>query len=197
MGQGGVAGRVDSAAKHLNMFTKDSTDDVFAIKLKLQQTQDKVKDQERLEKKQESRIRELRSEQATLERKIQSLEQVNKDLQVRDIVNKSTDVVKEVRNLEREQQQKAHKLGSLLNKAQSKRDKGGQEADRAVRASLQRARRNINIMQKIGDGIYKLKKNGDLIMVELDPRTNDFRVSYVGAKGQVQLQELAAFVSTL
>lgn len=94
LGQGGVAGRVDNASKHLNMFTKDTSDDVAAMKLKLQQTMDRIMEQEKLEKKQESRIRELRGELANAERKIQNVSKVSDDLAVREKAAKQTDYAK-------------------------------------------------------------------------------------------------------
>ena len=55
----------------------------------------------------------------------------------------------------------------------------------AVRQAFQKARRNVNKLQKVADGIYKVKASGDLVMVEVDPRSLEPKASFTQDGGQV------------
>ena len=42
------------------------------------------------------------------------------------------------------------------------------DIEQAVRNALQKARRNINLLQKVAEGIYKVKNKPQVVMVEFN-----------------------------
>ena len=78
--QGGVKGRVNDAVANLTMFSKEAADDVREIKYKLEMTSNELNERERETRKQEAVLKDLRSELAVSERKMESYEQKTKVL---------------------------------------------------------------------------------------------------------------------
>ena len=78
--QGGVKGRVNDAVANLTMFSKEAADDVREIKYKLEMTSNELNERERETRKQEVILKDIRSELAVSERKMESYEQKTKVL---------------------------------------------------------------------------------------------------------------------
>ena len=54
-------------------------------------------------------------------------------------------------------QEKQHELDKIIARTESKRKSDEAAMDQAVRQALQKARRNINMLQKVANGIFKVK----------------------------------------
>ena len=68
-------------------------------------------------------------------------------------------------------QTSTHEADKLLNRVKSKRASDEKAFDERVRTALQKARRNVNFLEKKANGIYKVKNKAQLIMLSLNPET--------------------------
>ena len=112
--QGGVKGRVGDAVANLTMFTKEATDDVREIKLKLENTQAELMERDKKNRKQDAQIKDLKSELATTERKMESYTQKNAVLKAQHEANNATDFKKQEEKLKRGVQEKDTQLKKLI-----------------------------------------------------------------------------------
>ena len=69
--------------------------------------------------------------------------------------------------------------------------------DERVRATLQKARRNINFLEKKANGIYKVKNKSQLIMLKMNLETQGCTASYTNDRGVVVEEPIEVFVSKL
>ena len=85
----------------------------------------------------------------------------------------------------------------MLNQVQSKNRHGENATNDAVRAALQKARRNINSLQKMANGVYKVKNNSKLVMVQLNVTTQEYETSYTDEQGMVKVEPLSDYVKKI
>jgi hypothetical protein len=88
---GGVKGKVGDAVANLTMFTKEATDDVREIKLKLENTSAELMEREKVTRKQDNNIKKLQEEVAVNERKMESYEHKTVVLKAQNDANGTTD----------------------------------------------------------------------------------------------------------
>ena len=65
------------------------------------------------------------------------------------------DIVRQQRDLQREKHEKSEKVERLIRQVSNK--KTSYDIDQAVRNTIQKARRNVTLLQKVSNGIYKVK----------------------------------------
>lgn len=58
------------------------------------------------------------------------------------------------------------------------------EMDQAVKKALQKVKRNVNTLQKVADGIFKVKNSAQLVMVTMtDFATKECTATYTDGDG--------------
>ena len=95
------------------------------------------------------------------------------------------DLNKRTNDLTEKNREKQQEVDSLLEKVQSKKAKDSDVFDQRVRGALQKARKNVNLLQKISNGIYKVKNKPQVIMLNLNEKTKACLASYTDAQGEV------------
>lgn len=71
--KGGVQGKVSEAVANLTMFSKDCDDDLVAIEINVQQTQDELKKRSNLTLKQDAEIRRKKAELDSLNVRLEAM----------------------------------------------------------------------------------------------------------------------------
>ena len=87
--------------------------------------------------------------------------------------------------MQRTNQEKQAQLDQLLSKVKNPQHSQETKIDAAVRTALQKARRNVTLMQKLSNGIYKVKNQPQLVMVDIDASEMECTASYTDEKGKL------------
>jgi len=87
----------------------------------------------------------------------------------------------------------------LTHSLQGSSNSKNEQIDAAVKKALQRARRNVNILQKIGGGIYSVKGRTQVVIVEKvgDDEFNATFRPHKSHSAEAQTVELSKFVGSL
>ena len=157
---------MNDAVANLTMFSKEAADDVREIKHKLEATSNELNERERQTRKQEALLKDIRSELAVSERKMESYEQKNKVLRDQAEAHASHDFSTQEAAVKRKIIEKETQIKRLMHKVQSQNSSQEKLVDTEVRKTLQKARRNVNLMQKLGPGLYQVKGRGQIVLVE-------------------------------
>lgn len=165
--QGGVKGRVGDAVANLTMFTKEAVDDVREIKYKLENTQAELLERDKKTRKQDAQLKDIKGELATAERKMESFDQKNAVLRAQCEANNITDFRQQEMNLQRGIAEKEAKMKRLIHQLQTDNQSKDKMIDLEVKKVLQKSRRNQNLLQKIGAGLYSVKGRNQVVLIEM------------------------------
>ena len=157
---------MNDAVANLTMFSKEAADDVREIKYKLETTSTELHERERQTRKQEALLKDLRSELAVSERKMESYEQKNKVLRDQCEAHASHDFGAQESAVKRKIIDKETQIKRLMHRVQSENSSKEKLVDAEVKKTLQKARRNVNLMQKLGPGLYQVKGRSQIVLVE-------------------------------
>ena len=67
--------------------------------------------------------------------------------------------------------------------------------DQAVKKALQKVKRNVNTLQKVANGIFKVKNSAQLVMVTMvDFATKECSATYTDGDGEPETVPLVEYV---
>ena len=195
--KGAIVGNVKNALEELTTYSQDATGDVIQMKRALLATEDRLRDVTKKTTQQASFQRELQQNMSAAERRLEQVKHTVANLQDQVEVNKTLDYQKKEKMLQGQIQTSTHEADKLLNRVKSKQASMEKAFDERVRTALQKARRNVNFLEKKANGIYKVKNKATLIMLSLNVQTQACTAQYVGERGVVIEEPIEVFVSKL
>jgi len=98
--------------------------------------------------------------------------------------------------LRRETQEKQHEVDQLLTKVRARMN-ADSAIDQAVRQALQKAKRNITMLQKVTPGIYKVRNKSELVMVSFDEAKQKCSVTFTLANGKTETEDIADYIKSM
>lgn len=127
---------------------------------------------------------------------MESFDQKNHVLKAQYEANNITDFRQQEMNLKKGIIEKEAKMKRLIHKLQSDNNSKEKMVDLEVKKVLQKSRRNVNLLQKIGPGLYSVKGRNQLVLIEMTD-IDTFMATYRPQKSltnESQTVELSQFI---